>query len=189
MIRYILVGGYPWKATDGGKAFAEACVEGTKDPAIILVCLFAREESEWGQAYSEDIARFTAQLPDRQLKFIMATREQFAEQVAQADVIYLRGGATEQLVTALRENIAWLDNLDGKTLVGTSTGADAIATYYYGLGLLPIKVLVHYESDYGDGTINWREVYKDLDAYKESLEVLPIREGQFVTRKVTKCVY
>lgn len=191
MTRYILVGGYPWKAADGGKAFVESCVAPADSPITILVCLFARDEAEWKQAFEDDVARFTGHLPGRSLKFVLASKDNFAEQVEKADVIYLRGGDTQQLVNELSHDKSWLDYLDNKTLVGTSAGADAIATYYYaldnpriehGLGLLPIKVLVHYESDYGNGSIDWHEAYEALDSYGEKLELLAIREGQFIVR-------
>ena len=195
MIRYILVGGYPWKAADGGKAFVEACMEQAPDPVNILVCLFARDESEWEQAFKDDIARFQAHLGSRRANFILATKDSFASQVADADVIYLRGGFTDQLINTLQTDTSWLQHLDGKTLVGTSAGADAIAAYHYnldnprfgrGLGLLPVKVLVHYGSDYGDGSIDWQQVYKALDAYGAPLKMVPLREGQFVVRQSPK---
>lgn len=191
MTRYILVGGYPWKALDGGKAFVEACAEAAKSPITILICLFARDQSEWQQAYEDDIARFTANLPERQLTFVLASKDRFTEQVRDADIVYLRGGDTQQLIGALSRNKSWVKYLEGKTLAGTSAGADAMAMYYYaldnpriehGLGLLPVKVLVHYESDYSNGAIDWREAYRALDSYDQKLELLAIHEGQFIIR-------
>jgi len=58
-----------------------------------------------------------------------------------------------------------------------------------GLGLLPIKVLVHYESDYGNDSIDWQQVYKALGAYGEPLEIVPLREGQFVVRQSLKSTH
>jgi peptidase E len=199
MTRYVLVGGYPWKAADGGKSFVKSCVESTKGTVTILICLFARGEAEWQQAYEDDIARFTAHLSNHhQLKFVLAHKDVFPEQVKDADVIYLRGGETTRLVNELKHNTSWLKYLEDKTVVGTSAGADAIAAYYYaldnpriehGLGLLPIKVLVHYESDYGGRAINWAEAYKVLHAYDQKLELLAIREGEFIIRKSSKFVH
>ncbi len=191
MTRFVLAGGYPWKASDGGAAFVQACLAPAKKTATILICLFARAEAEWQQGYKDDVTRFTAHSAGSQLHFVLASRDTFAAQVQRADIIYLRGGNTQQLVTALCRDKAWLQYLDGKTVVGTSAGADAIATYYYGLdelriggglGLLPIKVLVHYESDYGNGSIDWQKAYWTLDSYGQKLELVAIREGEFIVR-------
>ncbi len=98
MTKYILVGGYPWKALDGGRAFAEELV------------------------------------------------------------------------------------------AGSSVGAHAISKYYYGLddlkigeglGLLPIKAIVHYRSDYNAPNIDWDKAEVELKNYKEELPILTLSEGQF----------
>lgn len=103
-------------------------------------------------------------------------------------MVYLKGGNTRQLLDLLNKNKGWEDKLDGKTIAGTSAGAEAIATYCYdiddlaledGLGLLPIKVIVHYQSDYNAPNVDWEKAYHELENYKENLEVVTLREGEF----------
>jgi hypothetical protein len=91
-------------------------------------------------------------------------------------------------MSVLQKTGDWVSKLKGKTLAGSSAGADLIAKYFYdldylefgkGLGLLPVKTLVHYGSDYNAPNINWESVYKNLKAYKEDLEILKLPEGGF----------
>ncbi len=76
-------------------------------------------------------------------------------------------------------------------LAGTSAGADAISKYYCvlktrrvgnGLGLLPIKFIPHWKSDYSDdevSDINWDEELKKLKDYQEELPIYTLAEGEF----------
>ena len=50
------------------------------------------------------------------------------------------------------------------------------------MGLLPIKVLVHYRSNYNAPNINWDKAYAELKAYGEDLPILTLAEGEFVVR-------
>jgi len=123
------------------------------------------------------------------LEFELADPENFTEQVKWADAIYIRGGSAEDYVLDLfRKNSNWIKELDGKTLAGSSAGADIISKYYYdldnlkfneGLGLLPIKVLVHYQSDYNAPNIDWDKSYEELKNYKEDLPITTLKEGEY----------
>ncbi|OGG47405.1 hypothetical protein A3D66_00135 [Candidatus Kaiserbacteria bacterium RIFCSPHIGHO2_02_FULL_50_9] len=186
--KYILVGGYPTKTPDGGKAFAEELVKGFDEPVKILDCIFARPKDNWDKAYNEYREFFKAHLPGKKKEIILADPDTFAKQVTWADAIYLRGGETELLIAALNKNEEWRQKLDGKTLAGSSAGADAIAKYYYGLdslqvheglGLLPVKVLVHYRSDYNAPNVDWNKAYSELNNYQEDLPLIALKEGEF----------
>lgn len=189
--KYILVGGYPRKAIDGGRAFVEVLVADFEEPVKIVDCLFARPVENWSKAFAEDQEFFARYLPDKKLKFQLADPDKFTEQVRWADAVYIRGGETDTLISLLNKNTGWQKELDGKTLAGSSAGADAIAKYYYdlddlelqeGIGLLPVKVLVHYRSDYNALNVNWDKAYSELKDYKENLPILPLAEGQFEVR-------
>jgi hypothetical protein len=81
--------------------------------------------------------------------------------------------------------------LDGKTVAGTSAGGDAIAKYYSvlktsrvgdGLGLLPIKFIPHWKSNYSDDEvrdIDWEAELNKLREYKEDLPIYTLAEGEF----------
>jgi len=186
--KYILVGGYRAKASDGGKAFVEELVKGFDEPVKILVCLFARPRETWNTAFLEDKEFFAAQLSQKRIEIVLADPKKFTGQVKYADVIYLHGGDTEQLVTALNADGEWKQELGDKTLAGSSAGADAIAKYYYGLdaqkvgeglGLLQIKMIPHYRSNYNAPNIDWNKAYSELKDYKEDLPLIALKEGEF----------
>ena len=123
---------------------------------------------------------------------ILKGRYKFSEQVKWADVIYIRGGQSEaRALELLRKESDWINNLGEKTLVGTSAGADIVSKYYYdldnlkvseGLGLLPIKVITHYKSDYNVPNIDWDKAYTQLKNSGADLPILTLAEGQFVVR-------
>lgn len=190
MTKYIIVGGYVHKASDGGKAFCEELVKGIDEkPIKILECMFARNLEDWESSLEKDREFFNKFISDFELE--LADLENFTEQVKNSDVIYLRGGHTRKIMELLTKNLDWVKELDGKVLAGTSAGADAIAKYYVvlstkrvgeGLGLLPVKFIPHWDSDYSDEeaqNINWQEELDKLKVYKEELPIYTLREGEF----------
>ncbi|OGY61277.1 MAG: hypothetical protein A3H06_00980 [Candidatus Colwellbacteria bacterium RIFCSPLOWO2_12_FULL_44_13] len=188
MIKYILVGGYPRKAPDNGKALAEEMVKGFNEPIKLLVCYFARPKLQWKINMVEDHLFFTNHLKGKKIEFQTAKVETFIEQIRWANTIYIRGGRTDKLFKLLNQCEGWEKELNGKTLTGSSAGAMAIAKYDYnldnlklenGLGLVPVKVLVHYRSNYNAPHIDWDKAYLELKNYKEDLPILALAEGQF----------
>src|SRR3989344_2911688 len=129
MTKFILVGGYPRKAPDGGKAFSEELVKGFNEPVKILQCLFARPRDNWETAYAEDVEFFQKHLPDRKLDFQLSQPDTFIEQIKWADTIYIRGGEMEPLYNRLSQSPGWEKNLEGRTIAGSSAGAMALAKY------------------------------------------------------------
>lgn len=193
MTKYILVGGYPYKAADGGKAFYEELVAGFNEPAKVLICEFARSE-DWNELYEGDVNLMKELLPGKKLEFKLASEVGFAEEAKWANAIFLKGGSTDKLKDALTQGLdvqieTWKKLLDGKTLAGTSAGANVMSEYYYhlsqgniepGLGLLPIKVLVHYQSDYKGPGFDWDEAHQKLkQAEGDKWPIFLLREGDF----------
>ncbi len=189
MTKYILVGGYPRKAPDGGKAFAEQFIRGFDEPVRLLECMFARPKENWEKSYAEDKEFWGKHLPDKQIEFQLADPGKFVEQVKWANAIYIRGGVSEAVLLELAaQGAGWEKELEGKTLAGSSAGAHAISKYYYGLddlkigeglGLLPVKVIVHWKSDYNAPNIDWDKAREELQACKENLELFTLAEGEF----------
>jgi len=79
--KYILVGGYPHKATDGGTAFFEEMVGGIKQPISILDCLFARPVGTWEGVYAQDKKDIAQHLKNVELNFQLADPDNFTQQV------------------------------------------------------------------------------------------------------------
>lgn len=191
MTKFILMGGYISRASDGGKAFCEELIEGFDQPVRILDCMFARPKDSWAVAFEEDKLFFAKNLRMKIL-VTLADPAAFTEQVHNADAVYLRGGSTESLLGMLAAAPGWDKELIGKTLAGSSAGAMAIVASSYsldalkcrdGLGLLPIKVIPHWKSDYNTPNVDWDKALDDMKAYgDQTAEVLTIGEGEFVVR-------
>jgi peptidase E len=187
-MKFILVGGFPAKNANSGKLFAEEVVEGFDQPIRILECLFARPEHEWQKAFEGDQLFFASQLRDRKINMTLASPAHFLEQLRKTDVVYFRGGVTSTLISVLKECDGWDKELEGKTIVGSSAGVNVLSRYYYsldnlevfeGLGILPLKALVHFRSDYNAPLIDWDRAYKELEHVGQDLPILTLSEGEY----------
>ncbi len=187
MTKFILVGGYPTKPADGGRAFANEMVEGFDQPVRILICLFARPEETWQEVFEKDKLFFASNI-EQKVILELAGHESFIDQIKRNDVIYFRGGRTKQLLLAVKEHEGWEKELSGKTVAGTSAGVTFLSKYYYsldnleicpGLDILPISALVHYRSDYNAPNINWDSAYQELESMAPGTPVLTLMEGEF----------
>ncbi len=187
MTKYILAGGYLHNASDGGRAFCEELIKNiNKKPVKILDCMFARFLNSWEIKFKEDGEFFSKYINNFEL--ILASQENFLEQVKSADIVFLRGGETELLLERLNKTGNWVKELEGKTLVGTSAGGDVISKYSWNLdlkkveeclGLLPIKFIPHWHSDYDSPNIDWQKAFQELKEYKEDLPIYALKEGEF----------
>lgn len=189
MIKYILIGGRIHNAEDKGKAFCEELMKGFDGESIkILDCLFAQPQDGWETKFSDDKNFFSQHLKNFEIE--LALPEKFIDQIKTSDVVFFQGGAPRQLMSILGTTSGWIEELDGKTLVGSSGGADTICKYYgvgktgnigEGLGLLPIKFIPHWKSDYAPGVdIDWENLLEKLKNYKEVLKLFVVRDGEFI---------
>ncbi|MBP9821774.1 MAG: Type 1 glutamine amidotransferase-like domain-containing protein [Candidatus Pacebacteria bacterium] len=192
MTKYILVGGYIHKAPDGGKAFCEEIVRGiSHSPIRILDCLFARPKDSQEKRFQDDREFFLKNTSDFTLD--LALPETFKEQIKNSDVIIFQGARPEDLMKVLENIQGWKEELAGKVVVGSSGGASTLAQYFgvgksttgsprlgEGLGLLSIKFIPHWESDYGEGfSADWGGLLEKLKAYREDIDVITLRDEQF----------
>lgn len=187
MTKYILSGGYAHKAPDGGKSFCDEIIKGIEKPVKILDCLFARESTQWDQRFNDDQYFFTKHIDNFELT--LATVENFIEQVKNTDVLFFQGGSPRQLIETLNTFPDWNNYIDGKIIVASSAGADVLVSYYgvgktmnigTGLGLLPIKFIPHWKSDYDKGLIiDWNQLLENLKSHGEEMEVVTLGDGEF----------
>ena len=188
MTKYILAGGYVHKAKDGGKAFCEELVRGFNQtkPVKILDCMFARPRDVWVTKLHEDKEFFSKHVSNFELD--LALPEKFIEQLKNSDVLFLRGGYTKVLMKMLSECGNWTKELYGKTVAGTSAGAEVLCRYYFicktsrigdGFNLLPVKFIPHWHSD-SDEYLNfdWDKALQELKNYKEELPIYTLAEGE-----------
>lgn len=153
--KYILHGGYTQEDNAENIKFYTECFTDTPKQAQILVVLFAKEDNiseEYYQNFCDILQKFT----NENVQFKKADEETFISQARQADIIFFQGGNTNMLLEKLRKYSDLPDTFEGKTIVGSSAGAYALSTLgashheahtREGLGILPLRVVCHYESD------------------------------------------
>lgn len=94
----------------------------------------------------------------------------------------------------------WLKQFDvsniwkNKVVAGSSAGSNALCKHFWtcdwrmcmnGLGIVPVKFIPHFQSDYGNGDsrgpIDWDKAYKELESYRDtSLPTHALKEGNFM---------
>ena len=190
MTKYILIGGYPYKALDGGITLCQEAIGGFSQPVKILICAFARHQKDWEKYYKKQKQFFTNNLPEIILNFTLANESDFINQIKSTNLLYFGGGDTTDLINKLKRNPEWVKVLDGKTVMGSSAGADLLSTYNYdfehlkcadGFGLVPVKTIVHYQSKDYAPPIGWETIYKEIKKYKQDLPIWTLREGEHKT--------
>lgn len=195
MTRFILIGGCQDKADL--PALSKVVFTGGNSAIRFLICLFARNRSlqNWDTLFAENIAFFKAISPGQKIEFILADEANFPAQVEAADIIFFSGGDSIPLyATIARIGNAWISKIKGKTVIGTSAGTDLLTTYNFdaqqhaidkGLGLVPVKTIVHYgANDEFNAGIDWANALSCLNEYGENLPVHPLKEGEFTVVEV-----
>lgn len=188
MIKFILSGGYYYKAPDGGKSFCAEIIKDINDrPIKILDCLFGRPLETWEQKISDDQSFFSKHIDEIDIK--TASKENFTQEIKESDIIFFQGSRPEDIINILNTILGWEDALIGKTVVASSGGASMLVKYFgvgksnrigEGFGLLPIKFIPHWQSDYGEELkIDWNTLLNTLEEYKEALEITKLKDGEF----------
>jgi hypothetical protein len=182
------------RAGDQGRSFFAEIVKDLGTHPKLLFCFFASPRAEWGERFPAYSEGFRALLPEGiEPTFELATHEDFAEQMKTCDALYMHGGQNNLIESAL----SWYDMpalWEGKVVATNSASAMALAVHSWtcderkcidGFGVLPIKFIAHYQSDYGSddprGPIDWQKAYDDLAAYGDTtLPIHALKEGEYV---------
>jgi peptidase E len=195
MTKYVLNSGGLKNQPERSKKYLAEIVKGLGDKPNILVCLFAQPREDWETKFQQYYDGFFKMMPDGvKADFSLAAPDTFEDQVAISDIIYFHGGDDHLLKY-------WMSKFDiprlweGKVVAGSSAGSDFLCKSHWscdwrqcldGLGILPVKFLPHFNSDFGNddpirGPIDWEKAKKELEDYKDkSLPVYALEEGEFV---------
>lgn len=155
MTKYILHGGFTGKDNELNRTFFEEIGRDTPDGGTVLLVYFASKLEDSPNKFEKDRERIAKQSHGKNLNFVLADKERFIEQLKQADAVYIRGGNTEKLLATLRSYPDLRPLVQGKTVAGSSAGAYALSKLSVshdgkklceGLGILPLRVVCHYES-------------------------------------------
>jgi peptidase E len=182
MTTFIIHGGQAGDEHKRNDAFFREMVRGVAEPVNILLVPFARVEPKRTEVVQRHSARLQRVNEGVKLHIIVADETRLAEQIASASVVYIVGGETARLVSALRSVPNIVELLQGKILAGSSAGAYALVKYYWendthelgeGLGLLNTKAFAHFSP------ASLSE-YQQLANYKENLPIIALPEGDWV---------
>jgi len=185
MTKYILHGGKTSrKSKDNNKFFLEM-TKGVKEPMKILCVYFAREKEAWDKLFDQDKEHFSSVAPTKVLELERADDNPkiFKAQIRKSDVVYMRGGVTEVLMSKLKPIKNFGELIKTKVVSGSSAGACVLSRFYHtgshkthakkGLGILPIKTFVHYFPEK-------QEELKELENLGQKLTIYKIPEERFV---------
>ena len=153
MTKFILHGGY---TSDPNSLNAQFFSEITKDipnDSMVLLVYFSRSKEEYERLFEQDKTALMKSCEEKKLNYVLASEDNFTEQLKGASAIYMRGGETQQLLDTLKKYPNFSEEILGKTVAGSSAGAYVLSKWFYsnsaddifeGLAILPVKVIAHY---------------------------------------------
>jgi peptidase E len=165
--------------------FLREVTKGLEDGDRVLFIGFARrDENDRREIYERDKKLILAQT-DKRIEVVDGTYKGLIQQAKDARVIFVTGGETPELVKDIQEYPDFLDTIKGKTIAGSSAGACLFSKYYFfsaekgileGLGVLPIRLMVHYGNPEYSAT---DKTLKELKKYPEDLELITLPEHEW----------
>ncbi len=192
MTKYILNSGGLKNNSDKAVLFFNEILKDLGDVPKILFCLFAQPREDWENKFEEYKKDFSEKANVEPI-VELAYPDKFIEQMKNNDAIILFGGDDHLIQYWLKQfdlPKIWKD----KAVAGSSAGSDVLVKHFWtcdwrqcmdGLGILPIKFIPHYESDYGKndprGSIDWKKAHDELAEYGDkSLPIHALEEGEFI---------
>jgi hypothetical protein len=195
MTKYVLNSGNISSYPDKQRAFFAEFTKGLGQNPKVLIVLFSRPREYWEQTFYKYESQLSSSAPEGvNATFELAMPNTFEQQIKNSDILYIAGGDDYLLRF-------WLDKYDlpkiwdGKVIATSSAGSDVLVSHFWtcdwrmnmdGLGILPIKFLPHYNSDYGSDDpyrdpIDWSKALAELKEYGDKeLPVYSPEEGDFI---------
>ena len=194
MTKYIINSGGSVNNPAGARLAIAESLKGLGEKPNILFCFFAQERGNWETDFKVKVAGFKEMMPQNiSPNFELAFPEKFVQQIKRSDAVIFSGGDDHLVQYWLRQfdipNI-W----DGKVVPVSSASSDALVKSYWtcdwrkcmdGLGILAIKFIPHYQSNYGSddprGPVDWDKGRKELEEYGDKdLVIHALKEGEFI---------
>lgn len=194
MTKYILNSGGLKNQPEKAKLFLAEILKGLGQSPKILLCFFASAREDWETKFSRYQDFFTSLAPEgTTIKFELAFPGSFTEQVKTSDAIIIHGGDFH-LLNYWMSSFSLPQIFEGKIVAGSSAGSELFATAYWtcdwrqcmdGLGILPIKFIPHFQSNFGAtdprGPIDWNAAYTELSTYGDTtLPIHALAEGEYI---------
>ncbi|MFA5871535.1 MAG: Type 1 glutamine amidotransferase-like domain-containing protein [Parcubacteria group bacterium] len=191
MTKFILHGGETSIPCENNDSYYKEILASTPGPAKILLVYFAIAKERWPENFNTHKKLFLAQAGNKKIEFALASPEtrEFAKQIKNNGVIFIRGGDTLMLQRQLEKVANFGDLLKGKVVAGSSAGALVLAKYYYnqdygkileGFDILHVKIITHYLSPKKYAATSGEDKLRKLENYKEKLPVCAIKETEHI---------
>ena len=183
--KIILHGGFTRDNNELNDSYYQEITKNLKNKDIILVVLFSRQPEEYRELFKNETEKIKKST-DKNLSIILASENDFENQLEQSRAIIIRGGETDKLITTINKFPNFLKLIKGKVVGGSSAGAYLFAQYYNsasqkkvfkGLGILPIRVICHYKSKTHEGV--GEEAIEMMDQYPKNFKLVILRDYEW----------
>lgn len=180
--RYLLHGGHTSIPNELNNNFFQELQRDVPDGGSVLLVYFSHPPEKFQEIYDKQIKVLKKNSGGKTLNYVLASKQDFLQQLKQANAVYLHGGDTHRLLDFLKRFPEFPQLIKGKTISGSSAGAYVLATWAYnndtkeliqGFGILPIKIHAHHAGQ--------AEVENILKSLPDNLELVLIPE--FETRE------
>lgn len=188
MTKYLLHGGITSTPTKENNKFIQTLIKDIQLGGTIVAIFFAIDESRWNDELNDFRKRINAIREDIHIEAAQLDKNIFEIQLGKASAIHIRGGENSLLRDRLKDVVDIIEeHFKDKVVSASSAGPNILAKYYYdagsnkireGLGILPIKVITHYDE-------KQKEAAEKLQEYKEDLEMFLIPEEHFVIKEIS----
>lgn len=193
MTKYILNSGAIKSNPQKASKFFDEVLKNLGNNPKILMCFFAILRENWEEKYEENLGILPGFFKKGvEAKFELAFPDTFVSQIKNCDVIYLHGG-DDHLVQYWLKKFDLSKIWEGKVIATSSASSNALSKQFWtcdwrrnmeGLGILPIKFIAHFNSEYGlkdpRGPIDWNKAYKELEVYEDrNLPIYALEEGDY----------
>lgn len=156
MTKFVLHGGFNKELGFIKDEFFQEMLKDAPNSAKVLLVYFAESDEKQPLRIEQGKNGFEKNKGTKNIDIKIASSDTFIDECKWADIIYFSGGRTTQLMEVLKKYTGLNELFMGKTICGDSAGANVLGKYFYskssqevgeGLGILPVKVLVHYSDD------------------------------------------
>jgi len=188
--KFILHGGMLSRGGPDNELFFKEFTKDLKDGGNVLWIGFARKEGEERENTFVRDTGWIKEYSGKSLQYVSATLEALEAQIQNADAVFVTGGSSEILVKAIKEFPNFASWIEGKVYAGSSAGACLTSAIYYhcshqkiseGIGLLPIRVMVHYGNPDFNST---DETLAELKKHRDELELVVLPECEWVVKEI-----
>lgn len=194
MTKYVLNSGGIKNAPELKKQFHQELIKDLGSTPKFVLCNFAQPREDWETKFPGYCVAILEDMPEGVTpSFELAMPDAFIEQCQNADVIYFHGG-DDHLLGHWMSHYNKPSLFKDKVVATNSASSDMLSKHYWtcdwrkcedGFGVLPIKFIPHYQSDFGNddprGPIDWQKAYDELAAYSDtSLPIHALKEGEYI---------